>query len=307
MINNVFPKSTIDLLSSVLTVFFKFGLMFGGFVFFLYCLRIGYFPTGVSLGDGLIFIFCAGSFSIIFLLFMIPNICLGLLMLSFISYLSKRVVLRLNKNKWRYDVDKDIYNVRYFNLFIVLMSLSAIIIIIGSNWPAGKKIDSFDDMLSSFLSFSLLVSFLVPLLNGMMFYLLVYVTKKRSLLYDYRSQSVKSDHSNTNFSMFIGAVVFLMMVITAGLGGKGGEMLMGSMKMLGIRTENVIVHIKKPYYTYAKLHQINLVPSEFGESYMRMEKADILMSGFGDNVVVGFEESKDKLIIPKDYVFVVHE
>ncbi|MGY3727465.1 MULTISPECIES: hypothetical protein [Cobetia] len=318
MLHDLFSKSKIDSISSILTILFKLGLFLGVSIFLIYCLDIGYFPSGVTLGDGLVFILCAIVFSFLFAMFMIPNISLGVVLVSVISLFLKCCVKILNIKRCKYGEEKEVYNVKYFNMFVVFVALLGFIVILGFSWPSDIDDMGAGAIIYSFLSISFLNLLLISFVNGLMLCLWIMFVKRRTKLHDYQSGSVKSTHSPNDLLVFSGVIFFLMVIITVGFGGMGSRILVGSMNTLGLRSENVIVHVKKPYDVYADLHGVIISDSKFGPLYKSIKGVNILMNGLGDNIVIEVDEDMDDkskkkdggkvtLIVPKGEVFIVKE
>lgn len=60
----------IDNISKFLTLVFKVFVLIGGICFSIYCLKLGYFPTGLTMGDAVLLIFLGVSFGIIYVFFL---------------------------------------------------------------------------------------------------------------------------------------------------------------------------------------------------------------------------------------------
>lgn len=57
---------SIDSAWKITSILFRLGVFSGVSIFFIYCSKIGYFPTGVDLGDSVLFIILSGCFGFLY-------------------------------------------------------------------------------------------------------------------------------------------------------------------------------------------------------------------------------------------------
>lgn len=81
------------------------------------------------------------------------------------------------------------------------------------------------------------------------------------------------------------------------------------LKIIGIKVNDVSVHIEKPYDAYLKEYAIDYnSESGFGSNYVMVSDADILWTGLGDETVVRFKNAHQKEVkfsIPSDKLHVI--
>ena len=78
----------------------KFIIGFGVFLILMYFMYIGYFPTDLSLGDGLLFFLITIKFLFVYFVFISSHYALGSLLLGVFRFFKKifRFILLLRKN-----------------------------------------------------------------------------------------------------------------------------------------------------------------------------------------------------------------
>ena len=68
--SDIFMKELLEISTKLLKFFFLLSFIVGGVIVLTYCIRIGYFPAGIGVGDSLFFIAVAMGFSFIYVVYL---------------------------------------------------------------------------------------------------------------------------------------------------------------------------------------------------------------------------------------------
>ncbi|WP_180161650.1 hypothetical protein [Acinetobacter sp. YH12040] len=119
----------------------KFIIGFGVFLILMYFMYIGYFPTDLSLGDGLLFFLITIKFLFVYFVFISSHYALGSLLLGIFRFFKKifRSILLLRKNFLQKIMDlflkkielKDSLNKSGRFLFEILLSVIGVLFLIA--------------------------------------------------------------------------------------------------------------------------------------------------------------------------------
>lgn len=119
----------------------KFIIGFGVFLILMYFMYIGYFPTDLSLGDGLLFFLITIKFLFVYFVFISSHYALGSLLLRVFRFFKKifRFILLLRKNFSQKIIDlffkkielKDFLNKSGRFFFEILLSVIGVLFLIA--------------------------------------------------------------------------------------------------------------------------------------------------------------------------------
>jgi hypothetical protein len=262
----------------------------------MYCWRIGYFPQDISVGDGMLFILLAIASGGLYLFFIMSLTSLGY-GVKYIGLVIKygwdwlqeyrRVAAGqaasttpLSLPPFRFDL----WIFAAFGvLFITLLShsdlLTAILLTVCAPcclWLWGKSQKNAKAI--------------------------VELDQKRN-----KTQEELKRLKNMRTMQPLGFVIFLAAPLL--VGGVTGQFLDGVMRLVNVRNDTAVVHIKAPYIQYAKEYGIKGQASAFGSDYARFDKSAILFNGFGKNVVVEMTNSDGpvSLVIPSESIFIIQK
>ena len=126
--------------------------------------------------------------------------------------------------------------------------------------------------------------------------------ERRDNLVDEESNRLKR---MADFQPFLLGVILVVPLL---IGGVSEKLLDGAMRLVNVRDDAVVVHLKEPYVKYAAEYGLKGEQSNFGSEYAKFENATILFNGFGKNIVVEalVAERRVSLVIPSDHVYIVH-
>ncbi len=126
-------ESVTDSLMKMAAAGLKFSIALGSACVILYCIRIGHFPQGLALGDGLLFLLAAGCFGFLYAFFTASLIGLGSCLspltnqvLKFFSWATTRI--RRKNIKPLYEIEPFKWSSTPFAALSIVM-----IIVLGGN------------------------------------------------------------------------------------------------------------------------------------------------------------------------------
>lgn len=283
--------------SNLLTLAFKLGVLVGGTCLLFYCYRLDYFPVGLSLGDGFLFIILAISFGFIYGTFVAILTSLGLclvpalipfqrLVYFFKAHFSKRPL-------------KEPLAIALPNISAIILGLCGIVFI-----ASVYKMDT-----------SLLWSLpATAFLLGVLFS--TYQEASRKLSTIVAEEGIKIQPASTNLSSIpfdknlvqsARTISLVALFVTPLLvGGASGILLEGGMRFANIKKGPSYVMIRAPYNSF--------VPSEFqsklspsAPDFTTFEGIDVMFYGLGQRTVIEYKtnNSAHHLEIPNEYIIVI--
>jgi hypothetical protein len=282
-----------EILMKMLAIVLKLGAFIGIACVIAYSIAIGYYPQGLSLGDGILFATVALSFGMIYILFVICVSSLGsfyflLLRMPIIKQLLNKL---LAKNKaLQYGTPPMSFNLAVFGAFggIMVWGLSAV---------------------SPQLNISL---WLLPVLLFGAYWIYTSTTLKihdaqealdsRLVLDESEQRVLKAILSTQRGIKYLMLSVIIALPLI--LGGMTSKLIELSMHAANIRIKNSIVYVKEPY--------ASLIGSEWSSKqkkladYKAFSDLTVLLTGYGTMTVVSFEDG-DKtrtLQIPNDHLII---
>ncbi len=285
-------KDKLEIVDKSLGIAAKLGITIGSMVLLYYCWSIDFFPRDVSVGDGLLFIFVAIGFGVVYLFFVASITSLGILLRPFwhlfqscYIWIGKRWA-KLVKKPFSYEPFElkpgGIEHLVFAVFGLVLVALFTI-----------KDITRFPTLLLASFGCALLWSSYQNV-DGK----LRKIASNPQLSEEEREHMPRLEKSKA-------LLPWLIIAIPLVIGGIYGEMTNASMRLLNIRNDSATAHIKKPYATILTASGIAGAKSELGDDYLRYENAEILFSGLGSVAVVAITNPNGasmKLSIPSDFI-----
>jgi|GEM_PF-2973646 len=297
----------LDIIIKLFTLSFKIGILIGGSALLFYCLKIGYFPEGVSIGDGLVLILIAIAFGGIYLFFVACLTSLGIFLRPAWSMGQIIYSWILSKYNTLFNKRKSFEPFEFikgdFSLFF--LALLGLLMIWGFGLSEPKVVITL-----------LLSCFGCALLAGKY--------KKNNdrlaeLEFDQNAVIQSSGGATQNVQDFkeIGRIkkhqvqlVFGILIAPLLIGGISDKLLVGSMTLIKVRGDNSIIHIKTPYSTLIEKDLgINGGESTFGAEYKSYKNLKVLMHGIGTNTFIEVPTNENtnpkKIAVPKSDIYVV--
>ncbi|AZV93003.1 hypothetical protein CBF45_04075 [Bordetella sp. J329] len=284
----------------------KLSIALGCITAIFYSLRIGYFPQGMTLGDGLLFLVVAGCFGAVYAIFLGSMVSLGISIAWLLRPMLQGIfwgvskILRTN--------DKQVYQLARFAWWSVPYALIGVIFAV---WLAGYDWRAYLNL------FLMVVALYV-------FYSLAVDTGAR---YKQSRQAVEPDEASTMapeqskqpqavsespkpadlnrhkhlYFVSIAVVVLLPLLMSNAI----GQLLDGAMRLAQIRAEHSILYVKAPYNQMLP-QSLEVSTATAPQGFTAYEKVVILFRGVGDAIVVSFKDGDyiRQLDLPNDHVMV---
>lgn len=285
----------IEGLLKVMTLASKMGILVGGICISAYSLKIGHFPQGLTIGDGLLFMLAAACFGIIYIFFVGSLVSLGVTVSPLIKYFSQIYLWTYKFRNTRkpsqiYDFAKFKWSYLIFAFFAVLFVLG-----LGSNdhnayWNLPLL------SIAMFFFYSAYLSTGEKIKN-------LEISLKSVVQIDEKDSSATGKIENLRKAQMLSLGVLMVMPLF--VSGVTGQLLDGAMRQAHLRIENAIVFVKEPYATLIPVTAKS--PAQpMPAQYVKFEKITVLFKGLGTTTVLSFVEGKveKRLEIPNDQLIV---
>lgn len=281
--------------SEVLSLAFKFGLLFGGAILLFYGWGIGYIPKDISLSDGLLFTSLAIMFGLVYLFFVLSITSLGIFLRPIWHGLQNTLLQvvtaykKLRKKKFVYQA----FIIEKGKTPFLFFAFPGFLFFIGV------------------ASQNLFAAFQLTLCTWACAFLWsVYQQANRKInsfvVVDDLTTIDNERIKRLKVSQFF--VLLALLVVPLIYGGTTGVIVDGVMRLSNFRVDLADVHIKQPYVTFANEHGLVGQPSIFGADFQKFDKVKVLLHRVGTDVVI--ERLNDKgrsqtLIIPADHIYII--
>jgi len=284
----------LEFASKLLAVSFKIGILVGGVAICGYSWLIGYFPSGVTIGDGLLFLLLATVMTILVTLFSLSFKSLGVALWPVwkcVIYLIRVLLFITNRltNK-NFDINA-LPNIRKpgfedygfaligapFAWFLAFQGWQAALITAGLLFFSSVMFSSFEEQKE----------------------LTANVLEDEEVATEEKESASKTLREKGNRQLIM--TIILPLVIPGAL----TMLFTGVMRLSDVRVESTVVHIKAPYSTYAEESGIKGEPSNFGANFLRFDEAQVLFKGIGSNTVLSLQpEDKDRvqIVVPNSSI-----
>lgn len=289
-------ESTAESLLKITGAALKFSIALGSACVIIYALRVGHFPQGLTLGDGLLFMLAASCFGVVYAMFVGCLVSLGIVLSIVIrpifNFVFKFIQKKINPKK------ELAYEMALFHWGAIPFALVAVVLI----WVFGQR-DIVAYWNLPLLSIALYVFYSIAksagtqyrgherLLNS------VIVTPEKDEL----QSSGKAGKQKSAYLVSITVVMLLPLV----MGGVSGLLMDGAMRMAKVRIEHAAVYMKAPY---SALMPDALVAKEAKapEGYKAYAGVTVQFKGFGNTTVIAFKDGglQRQLDVPNDQIIV---
>lgn len=291
-------ESQVDLVSKILTLAFKIGVLIGGGCLLFYCYRLNYFPVGLSVGDGFLLTFLATSFGFLYGLFVVSLIALGLWYTPFLRPILRLVyfvynILSKNPKPISMKLISPGFNSFIFGIFGIVFIFS-----FYQKEPAAIwTLPATSFLLAAILTFYHEISSKrAEILKA-----------ETAIIHFAKPNKIPNPMEDRGqFRLISGYLLACLVIIPLLMGGVSGVLLEGAMSFANIKKGESFVLLRPPYD--------NLIPFEYkadkappAPGYMAFENIEVMFSGIGEKTVIEFKKN-DKvkhLEIPNDKVLVV--
>ncbi|MFV3411234.1 hypothetical protein ACNFH8_03055 [Pseudomonas sp. NY15436] len=287
-------ERTADSLIKVTGAALKLSIALGGTCVILYSIRIGHFPQGLSLGDGLLFLLAAGCFGFMYAILMAGLIGLG----SCLSPVT-RCVLKLSAwvlTKLRRKKTEPLYRLEPFQWSAIPFAFFALIIIGGlgqQDHSIYLKLLATAVMLHAF--YSVVIDARRKLREAQ---------KLQSALIETPDKAKASTEAEKHRSTYF-ISCFLMGLMPLLFGGVSGQLVDGAMRLANIRIDEAMIYAKSPYDA---LLPESLIAKDIKspQGYRAYKGISVRFKGFGNTTVIAFKDGATvrQLEIPNDQIIV---
>ncbi|MEE1867003.1 hypothetical protein [Pseudomonas auratipiscis] len=274
----------------------KCSIAIGSVCVIFYALRIGHFPKGLTLGDGLLFLLTAGCFGMVYALFSASLTSLGVAF-SFPIKLACKAFIWIASlfNSEMKSVKLKLVNFHVMSLFFAMPAVAFI-------WAFGEK----DPM--AYLSLSCLSVLMYLLYSGVKAIEAEYRSLGRVLNSPIdtkeKEELVRMGRVGKLKNIYISLVCALIFtpLVTSGVTGQLAD---AAMRLAQVRVEKSEVYLKAPY---SELLPSNLleVKAKPVEGYKAFSGVVVEFQGFGNSTVITFKDgqSKRQVDVPNDHLIV---
>lgn len=278
-------RSRADAFSPLASFIVKLGLFFGSASLVTYLMRIDHLPREFSIGDGLLLFVVAASTGVVYALFTVSLVSLGVvivapfrnLIAALIGLINRKMGEGLKLKLARFD-----WSAAPFAVVAALFVLAASRENKTAIWQ-------------------------LPVIAVVMYFLysvLIFAQKERTRLAAERSsplaESLYSPSTKGPIEVMhernIGLSILFLAAAPLVAGVATGTLLDGSMRLAQIRVDGATIHVKDPHHA--------LFPPTFSATsvytpagFKTFEGVDVLFRGFGTTVVVALPEGDTQRIV----------
>lgn len=285
----------IDLIAKALSLASKIAILIGGACVFIYSININHFPWGLSVGDGVLFIFTAACFGMLYSCFSACLVALGVFMSPILKLIVKLLLWVVNRKRKKKLVP--IHPLAPFEWPVILPALLAIILI----YWFGKQDPSVYWTLplvsvAQYSFYSIYVSSTVNIGN-------IEITKAQMVVMkESMAQDIKNDPDILRKNQIFCIAVILIIPLFSGV---SGSLIEAAMRFAHVRVDKPVLYIKAPY---AKLIPVNYISRDQDVSieFTKFKDVIVLFKGFGKTTVISFKDGPvlRKLEVPNDLIIV---
>lgn len=287
-------KDKVEVFDKLLGIAAKVGILIGGVALLFYCWSIGYFPRDITIGDGLLFIFIAAGFGVLYVLFLASLTGFGLVLRPVWHWGQKAYAVaggtwcRWRKKPFLYSP----FELMPMGAEHIIFAIFGLFFVIG-----------FTRRDAMYLPMLLVSAF------GCAFIWSVFQRDSA----EYATLSKQSDRSVEEGARRRGLeksrVILLAGLFASPLvvGGMLAPLSEGAMRLLNLRKENAVVHVAKPYGAFIASQGIAGTKSDLGEEYLRFDQVDVLLAGPGSSVVISLKRPGSgnvQVTIPNDHILI---
>lgn len=287
-------ESAADRVMKVTSAALKLSIALGGACVIIYSIRIGHFPQGLALGDGLLFLLAAGCFGFMYAVFVAGLIGLG----SCLSPVTNRALKISNwiMAKFRGGKNEPHCELEPFQWAAVPFALIALLMIGG----LGRQ---------DHLVYLTLVAVAVML---HILYSAVIDTRRKlraaeklqGTIIETPDKAKSSAEVQRHKSAYlIGYLLLLMMPLL--IGGVSGQLVDGAMRLANVRIDDAVIYTKAPYDAFLP-DSLIAKDLKVPPGYKAYKGISVRFKGFGITTVIAFKDGTTtrQLEIPNDQIIV---
>jgi len=289
-------ESTAESLLKLIGAALKFSIGLGSACVIIYALRVGHFPQGLTLGDGLLFLLAASCFGIVYAMFVGCMISLGIC-LSIVTRPLFNFTYEYIKKKTR-SSKKIAYELAPFHCGAIPFAVLAILLI----WGFGRH-DNVAYWNLPLLSVALYILYSVVKASGTQYrgHERLLNTVIETLEKDSLQRSGDAGKAKTAYLVCLSSIMLLPLLV----GGVSGQLMDGAMRIAQVRIEHATIYVKAPYNALLP-DELTIKKTKVPEGYKAYTGVTVQFRGFGNTTVILFsdEDFKRQLDIPNDQIIV---
>lgn len=289
-------ESVTDSLLKIASAALKFSIALGSACVIIYALRIGHFPQGLSLGDGLLFLLAASCFGFVYAMFsgcfLSLGICLSIIIRPIFNLITKYIRKKIKPKK------EQPHELAPFYWGAIPFALIAIVLIVGFG---ERDIEAYWKL--PILSIALYMFYSVARSSGLQYRR--HERLRSSIIVNPDKDALhlvgEPERQKSVYLLSITIVMLLPLV----LGGVSGQLIDGAMRMAQIRVEHATVYVKAPYH-FLMPDELTAKSVKAPDGYKPYADITVLFKGFGDTTVIAFKEGErqHQLTVPNDQIIV---
>lgn len=285
----------IDLIAKALSLASKIAILIGGACVFIYSININHFPRELSVGDGVLFIFTAACFGMLYSCFSACLVALGVCVSPILKLIIKLLLWVANRKRKKKLAP--IHPLAPFEWPAILPAALAVILIL---WFGQQDSSAYWTLplvaIAQYSFYSIYVSSAAKIGN-------IEITKAQMVVMkESMVQDAKIDPNILRKNQIFCIAVILIVPLFSGV---SGHLIEAAMRFAHIRVDKPVLYIKAPY---AKLIPVTYiyrgqdVPIEF----TRFKDVTVLFKGFGKTTVISFKDGpvSRKIEVPNDLIIV---
>jgi len=288
-------KSLASNVTSTINRYYKsvtiIAALLGGFVVVVYCMKIQFYPSGLTITDTLFFIWTAILFGFIYSLFLMINIVAANFVVHLFAPLANKVInKKYNKKIDFFPVPNDYIIILIYG---ILVFLSVIIIYLS---------------LGISISTLVLVLFFLGFLYVVLSNLKISGGDKLSVL-GVNGKPIK----NLNYVPKV--VVDIILIASIGIpmfvsanSGAWGKFTNKTFEIMGVRRSHAVLVLEKVIYRIIKeeaiKNKIDFIDDKNCRKYCILENVTVLFNGVGKNILIriGNENNNFEMIVPESAI-----
>lgn len=274
-------ESTIENFIKLATGIFKLSISLGSICVVMYALKIGHFPQGLALGDGLLFLIAAACFGFVYVMFAICMGSIGIFFSPVIRWVIHSlawIVCKLTKSQ------KDIkYQLAPFHwASIPFAGIGGLLIF----WMGKRDPVAYMNLpllpIAIYLFYSIARSAGADYRREDRLARATIVTTES----ERRAHANRADGHKTAYYVSTSTLIFLPLLF----GGVTGQLADGAMRLAQVRVEKAVIYVKAPFSTLLPA-ELNAADIRAPEDYKAFRDVTVLFQGFGTTTAIGFKDN----------------
>ena len=279
-------SEALKIISEWVGLFFKIGTPCGALIILLYCLNIGYFPQGITVGDSAYFLVVSIAYAFLFIIFTISLFSLAKMFAHvayfFTKFINSKSIAKFNKllSAICSSMTKDVTTI--FSLFGLLVIY---------HYIEKDGVDAIYTVLTAFI-----IAFFVGLLvlnSNKQNTLKSRIESFKEVSGGEKKEEVEEKLSNLKKQYYMCCVaIFIWPII---FGGLSDEFINGAIRISKLRVNHASVYIDKKYCDIAKENYLDNHVDDSKE-FCKFKDMVVLFHGIGVNSLLASTRNPHQFI-----------